>query len=204
MKEKRTGGFTLVELIVVIVIVLILAAVLVPNVTKYIKSAREARARSEAMNLVNVMQNSAILEMAGVVDTSNRKDVGINGKNKDISWIGTGYAEAILKDAGAKPYIAIVGMGSTAAYTGDEEYRTHIVYFVAYQARETEAPIFYNGKEWMHTYPWKEAGKADGDNLFDVGGEQVELQFYYLAGPNETNISANWNKLKEMVEKYKE
>lgn len=41
-------GFTLVELIVVIVIILILAAVLIPNVMRYIGSARESAFQSEA------------------------------------------------------------------------------------------------------------------------------------------------------------
>lgn len=41
-------GFTLVELIVVIVIILILAAVLIPNVMRYIDSARKSAFQSEA------------------------------------------------------------------------------------------------------------------------------------------------------------
>ena len=50
LRERLSNkkGFTLVELIVVIVIILILAAVLIPNVMRYIQSAREAAFQSEA------------------------------------------------------------------------------------------------------------------------------------------------------------
>lgn len=50
LRERLSNkkGFTLVELIVVIVIILILAAVLIPNVMRYITSARESAFQSEA------------------------------------------------------------------------------------------------------------------------------------------------------------
>lgn len=50
LRERLSNkkGFTLVELIVVIVIILILAAVLIPNVMRYISSARESAFQSEA------------------------------------------------------------------------------------------------------------------------------------------------------------
>ncbi len=49
-------GFTLVELIVVIVIILILAAVLVPNVMRYIGQARESTFQSEASAYLTELQ----------------------------------------------------------------------------------------------------------------------------------------------------
>lgn len=49
-------GFTLVELIVVIVIILILAAVLIPNVMRYIGSARESAFQSEASGYLTELQ----------------------------------------------------------------------------------------------------------------------------------------------------
>lgn len=50
LRERLSNkkGFTLVELIVVIVIILILAAVLIPNVMRYIESARKSAFQSEA------------------------------------------------------------------------------------------------------------------------------------------------------------
>ena len=202
MKKKHTGGFTLVELIVVIVIILILAAVLAPNVTKYIKSAREARARSEALNIINAMQYEAIPMMAQTEALGqNANHVGIGAKNGDVSWIGTDFAKSILKDAGGNPKLAIVGMGNSEKYTGDEAYKSYIVYFVAYQAKESDAPIFYNGTEWSDVYPWKKGD--DGKNTFEVNGEKIDLQFYFLAGPYPNNLSADWNYLKSKITKYK-
>ena len=58
LREKLNNkrGFTLVELIVVIVIILILAAVLVPNVMRYIRQAREAAFKEEAAAYLTEVQ----------------------------------------------------------------------------------------------------------------------------------------------------
>ena len=53
---KNKGGFTLVELIVVIVIILILAAVLVPNVYKYISQASAASCKQDAASALTQLQ----------------------------------------------------------------------------------------------------------------------------------------------------
>ncbi len=58
MKEnlKSKKGFTLVELIVVIVIILILAAVMIPNVMRYIGQARESTFQTEASGYLTEVQ----------------------------------------------------------------------------------------------------------------------------------------------------
>lgn len=58
LKEKLNNkkGFTLVELIVVIVIILILAAVLIPNVMRYINEARKSAVQSEASSYLTELQ----------------------------------------------------------------------------------------------------------------------------------------------------
>ena len=75
-------GFTLVELIVVIVIILILAAVLVPNVTKYVGNARKASVQSDASAVLTQVQADYIAYLAGgsasgvdtdIKDDSNKK-----------------------------------------------------------------------------------------------------------------------------------
>lgn len=58
-------GFTLVELIVVIVIILILAAVLVPNVTKYVSNARIASLKSDASSILTQLQADCTASIAG-------------------------------------------------------------------------------------------------------------------------------------------
>lgn len=67
-------GFTLVELIVVIVIILILAAVLIPNVMRYINSARQSAFQSEASSYMTELQGYAAehyaKKNADLVDTS--------------------------------------------------------------------------------------------------------------------------------------
>lgn len=48
---KREHGFTLVELLVVIAIIAILAAIVVPNVAKYLGKARATKAKAEINNI---------------------------------------------------------------------------------------------------------------------------------------------------------
>lgn len=63
-KAKGKKGFTLVELIVVIVIILILAAVMVPQLLRYVDQAREANATAEAATLLSELQAEFALEKA--------------------------------------------------------------------------------------------------------------------------------------------
>ena len=58
LRERLSSkkGFTLVELIVVIVIILILAAVLIPNVMRYIGQARESAFQSEASGYMTELE----------------------------------------------------------------------------------------------------------------------------------------------------
>ncbi|MDD2979629.1 MAG: prepilin-type N-terminal cleavage/methylation domain-containing protein [Hespellia sp.] len=55
-KMRKNEGFTLVELIVVIVIILILAAVLVPNLLKYVDRANQANCKADAATLLTQIQ----------------------------------------------------------------------------------------------------------------------------------------------------
>lgn len=57
-------GFTLVELIVVIVIILILAAVLIPNVMRYVGQARESAFQNEASGYLTEISGYAVEHFA--------------------------------------------------------------------------------------------------------------------------------------------
>lgn len=90
LRERLSNkkGFTLVELIVVIVIILILAAVLIPNVMRYIDSARKSAFQSEASGYLTEItgyeaeyyaQNSKDL----VLSTWNNTDYPLTGFGTD-------------------------------------------------------------------------------------------------------------------------
>lgn len=63
---KRASGFTLVELLVVVAIISILAAIVVPNVAKYILRAQVARAEEEVHSIELAL--TSILSDTGVRD----------------------------------------------------------------------------------------------------------------------------------------
>lgn len=64
MKTKR--GFTLVELLVVIAIISILAAIAVPNITKYMAKAKATRAQAEVESI-----QTSLVKMAGDAGVDN-------------------------------------------------------------------------------------------------------------------------------------
>lgn len=82
-RVNNKKGFTLVELIVVIVIILILAAVLVPNVTKYVGNAKQASLKSDASAILTQLQADATAYVSGL-DTDTFKVA------KDATYVVSG------------------------------------------------------------------------------------------------------------------
>lgn len=78
-KNSRTGGFTLVELVVVLVILAILMAILVPSLVGYIQKAKVQQAFAECRSCVIAAQSIA----------SERY-----GKDKELDW-SSPYQEVI-------------------------------------------------------------------------------------------------------------
>lgn len=93
-KKHSTAGFTLVELIVVIVIILILAAVLVPQLLKYVDRANQAKCAQQRRELANEFQIIGT-EVAGLGECTSVAAVeGLLGGNAISYMIDKGFAQA--------------------------------------------------------------------------------------------------------------
>lgn len=195
-KRKNKKGFTLVEVIIVLVILAIIAAVAIPSLTGYIDKANKSKYMLAARNTMQAMQTE-LLEMYGrrekLTDLPNV--AGGVAQNGDVSLIGTDFAKKVLETADDKPYMLIFGLGNYNKYIDTDSSKVYTVYFVAYWPDKNEDPIFFNGTEWTNEYPWK----GNGANTFNIKGKPVLLQFYFVAGPNARNLSANWNELKRYL-----
>lgn len=60
---KNKKGFTLIEIVIVIVIIAILAAILVPNLTRWIDKAKLAALKSEADTVRNAVAAQILIEV---------------------------------------------------------------------------------------------------------------------------------------------
>ncbi len=109
---KRSGGFTLVEMVVVLAVVAILAAILVPTVAKNINDAKIARAGNEA-------------QVIGAAIASFYKDLG-RWPDADGATAALAGAQNVLRTAdGTMPTI----QGGTGGWAGAawDTYENHLL-----------------------------------------------------------------------------
>lgn len=196
VRLRKKKAFTLVEVIIVLVIIAIMAAVLVPSLSGYIDRARKAKYMLSAKNCMKAMQVELSELYAERQDLADLPNVaGSVAQNADVSFIGSDFAKDVLKTADDDPYMLIFGLGNYKKYIETERTRPYTVYFVAYWPAKNQDPIFFNGSEWTDKYPWK----GTGQNTFKVDGKEVLLQFYFIAGPRNKDLSGNWNELKRYL-----
>ena len=118
MKNKK--GFTLVELIVVIVIILVLAAVMVPNLLKYIDRANKANCKADAATILSQVQADYAAMQAsdqtGVTAITQIQGVAISEKTEgDVS--ATDVAVGTDKKPVAKYHVTTTSNGTGDADT---------------------------------------------------------------------------------------
>ena len=105
---KGQGGFTLIEMIVVVGIIAVLAAVIVPNIGKFIGSG-EAGAKSAEWESVQTAMNAMMAETAVQLVTARGTGLAPNA-----NWNGLPTADA--SDPGALPLVGYLQQASTVYY----------------------------------------------------------------------------------------
>ena len=131
LREKlNKKGFTLVELIVVIVIVLILAAVLVPNVMKYIDDAKKSAFQAEASGYLTELQAEEAKTFAstgkdlGGLDASSSSSVNVTLKGLTVQ---VAYDDADITAVGALNDGAKANVKNGVVYGFSYSGKTHYV-----------------------------------------------------------------------------
>lgn len=136
LKDRVTNkkGFTLVELIVVIVIILVLAAVMVPNVIKYVDKAAKSNTKQEAATMLIQIQ----VEVADNYTTTDEdlkevKLAEVTAKKKDALSIAN-------KDTKAAEYVVSNGEVTAFAYCDKKHYIRWTAAEGWYEVDSTTAP----------------------------------------------------------------
>ena len=103
LKRLRSNkkGFTLIELIVVVVIILILAAVLVPNVLRYVGQAQRATVKQDAATILTQVQADlaviSSLDAQGLLKRMERMEQdGTAFRNRQVQDVRVQYRAPVI------------------------------------------------------------------------------------------------------------
>ena len=209
MRSDKDKGFTLVELIVVLVILAILAAILVPMLLGYIDRAKMNEDILEGRNIVTAAQGELtklygkisrvmVDETVFPVKVDNRTANG----NRDVNAAKSDFAKQVIALAEVeKPYILVIGLGSTQVYKDEEDKRhCYTIYTAMYMKTKDSTPVYFYGDEWGYYYPTDKRIKAiekakDGpykNKNYHIG-TGIYMQYYILAdGNGKYNESNLW------------
>jgi len=131
LKNRKTKGFTLIELVVVISIILVFAGFLIPKFTGYLDKAKEAKAINTAKQLHTAAMASygetdgkfteaGISELSAALTSAEVTTVvaGVDGKSADINFISDGndYKLEIADGSGTFKVYRIQGEAADEIY----------------------------------------------------------------------------------------
>ncbi len=119
--EKREGGFTLVELLIVVAIIAILAAIAIPQFTKYRLRSYKSQIDMDSKNIYTAAQGYLIDNPDETVDSLAKLKSG-------------GYQSS--------PQVSFVDGSMTLTAGNVEVFQTAL----NTQAKDNNAVIFYNGR----------------------------------------------------------
>lgn len=104
-RNRRDAGFTLLELLVVLAIMGLLAAIIAPQVLKYLGSSRTQTARVQIQNIVAALELYK-LDVGHYPTQAEGLNALVTAPGNEVGWNGPYLKrESALKDPWGEPYI---------------------------------------------------------------------------------------------------